>query len=230
MARLERTDLPVDYTAVPVHQLVEDAVEATVPAAAERGLTLERDVPADLPHVWSSELYLQEIVSNLLSNAVKYTPPGGRIRVQVAIDAGDGAAGPADAAGLAPRLRIAVADTGYGLTAEEQAQLFTRFFRSQRPEVRREPGTGLGLAFTRQMVERIDGTIAVTSVPGKGSTFTVTFPLRPPTAAVHPDGAPTGPPGTPAAPGAPDGAVSDGAAPGPARERPRDASLPEGAA
>jgi signal transduction histidine kinase len=233
MARLERTDLPVDYTAVPVHQLVEDAVEATAPAAAERGLTLERDIPADLPHVWSSELYLQEIVSNLLSNAVKYTPPGGRIRVQVAVDAGAGAGvdGAADAAGLAPpaaaraapRLRIAVADTGYGLTDEEQAQLFTRFFRSQRPEVRREPGTGLGLAFTRQMVERIDGTIAVTSVPGEGSTFTVSFPLRPAAAAAHPDGAPAAPAG------APDGAVTDGAAPGPARERRRDASLPEGA-
>jgi signal transduction histidine kinase len=224
MARLERTDLPVDYTAVPVHQRVEDAVEATVPAAAERGLTLERDIPADLPNVWSSELYLQEIVSNLLSNAVKYTPPGGHIRVQVAVDAVDGAA---DAAGLpppaAPRLRIAVADTGYGLTDEEQAKLFTRFFRSQRPEVRREPGTGLGLAFTRQMVERIDGTIAVTSVPGEGSTFTVSFPLRPAAAAAHPDGAPAG------ATGAPDGAVADGAPPDPARERRRDASLPEGA-
>ena len=76
-------------------------------------------------------------------------------------------------------LRLSVADTGYGLSAEEQAQLFTRFFRSQRPEVRREPGTGLGLAFTRQMVERIGGTIAVQSEAGAGSTFTVTLPLRP---------------------------------------------------
>ena len=93
MARLERTDLPVDYSAVAVHQLVEDAVETSVPAAAERGVTLERDIPADLPLLWSSELYLREIVSNLLSNAVKYTPPGGRIRVQVAVDGAGGAGG-----------------------------------------------------------------------------------------------------------------------------------------
>ncbi|HEX2325177.1 MAG TPA: PAS domain-containing sensor histidine kinase [Chloroflexota bacterium] len=189
MARLERPDLPVEYGEVAIDQLLEDAVEATAPTATERGLRLEQDIPAGLPRLWSSELYLQEIVTNLLSNAVKYTPPGGRITVGASVTAGPRCAAPLAGPFLvgAPLqgeaegglLRLFVADTGYGLSAEEQAQLFTRFFRSQRPEVRREPGTGLGLAFTRQMVERIGGTIAVQSEAGAGSTFTVTLPLRP---------------------------------------------------
>ena len=189
MARLERPDLPVEYGEVAIDQLLEDAVEATAPTATERGLRLEQDIPAGLPRLWSSELYLQEIVTNLLSNAVKYTPPGGRVTVGASVTAGPPSAAPLAGPFLVGvplegeaeggLLRLSVADTGYGLSAEEQAQLFTRFFRSQRPEVRREPGTGLGLAFTRQMVERIGGTIAVQSEAGAGSTFTVTLPLRP---------------------------------------------------
>jgi hypothetical protein len=98
MARLERPDLPVEYSEVAVDQLLEDAVEATAPAAAERGLRLERDIPADLPRLWSSELYLQEIVTNLLSNAVKYTPAGGRVTVGASVAAAPRSAAPLDGA------------------------------------------------------------------------------------------------------------------------------------
>ena len=97
MARLERPDLPVEYGEVAIDQLLEDAVEATAPTATERGLRLEQDIPAGLPRLWSSELYLQEIVTNLLSNAVKYTPPGGRVTVGASVTAGPRSAAPSPA-------------------------------------------------------------------------------------------------------------------------------------
>ncbi|MGH2370625.1 MAG: sensor histidine kinase, partial [Chloroflexota bacterium] len=81
-------------------------------------------------------------------------------------------------------LRLSVTDTGYGMSAEEQARLFTKFFRSGRAEVRRERGTGLGLALSKQMVERLGGTIEVQSALGAGSTFTVALPLVSPPDAV----------------------------------------------
>ena len=81
-----------------------------------------------------------------------------------------------------------MSDTGYGMPPEEQAKLFSKFFRSSRPEIRKERGTGLGLALTKQMVEKIGGRIAVESAVGRGSTFTVTLPVAAET--------PTGPPPT----------------------------------
>ncbi|MDQ3701774.1 MAG: PAS domain-containing sensor histidine kinase, partial [Chloroflexota bacterium] len=193
MARLQRTDLPLEYHRVAVDHLVEDAVEAITATAEAKGLVLERDIPAGLPRLWSSTLYLQEIVNNLLDNAVKYTPEGGRVSVTVQVGpapapsdavAGDAEAQvsetvPLDATAL-PWLHITVADTGYGISEADLDRLFTQFFRSNEPEVRREPGTGLGLAFTKQMVDRIGGSINVRSTRGAGSTFTAAFPLLSP--------------------------------------------------
>jgi signal transduction histidine kinase len=82
---------------------------------------------------------------------------------------------------------IAVADTGYGISEEDQARLFTKFFRSGQQEVEQERGTGLGLALAKQMVERLGGTITVRSQLGVGSTFTIAFPLVRPEAAAPED-------------------------------------------
>ena len=132
------------------------------PRATEKGIEVTLVAPEDLPVVLSDELLVRRIVDNLLSNAVKYTPSGGKVRVT------------AKAAGSA--VEIAVADTGIGLTDEEQKLLFQRFFRSARPEARQERGTGLGLALVQESVRRLGGTIRVTSKVGVGTTFTVTIP------------------------------------------------------
>ncbi len=199
MARLERTDLPLEYRQVAVDHLVEDALESIAAPAEAKGLTVQRDIPPGLPRLWSSELYLQEIVNNLLDNAVKYTPEGGRISVAVsigpppispagpparALTAGGVGAPPGipEPASVPAWVRIAVADTGYGIAEADMGRLFTQFFRSNQPEVRREPGSGLGLAFTKRMVDRIGGAIRVESTLGAGSTFTVAFPLLSPQA------------------------------------------------
>ena len=109
-------------------------------------------------------MLLREALSNLVSNAVKYTPEGGEIRVW------------AEAGARPKTIVIGVRDTGIGLSEDDQARLFTKFFRSADPKVQRERGTGLGLALTHALVTRIGGTITVESTQGHGTTFRLTVP------------------------------------------------------
>jgi len=104
------------------------------------------------------------VVLNLLSNAVKFTPPGGSVRVTA--QALDGSA------------KIAVSDTGAGIAPEDQNAIFEAFRQVGSDVTRKREGTGLGLALARRFVELHGGTIGVQSAPGKGSTFTVTLPIR----------------------------------------------------
>lgn len=168
MARVERPDFAAEIGEVNVTRLLSEAMEgiATVAKAKQQTVCLERP---DTPIVaLSSELFLREIISNLLSNAVKYTPIGGSVvaRLQLRPE-------------TPPSIEIAISDTGYGMSEEELAQLFNKFFRSGRPEIRKERGTGLGLALVKRMVERLGGTIRVESTLGKGSTFIVLLPYVP---------------------------------------------------
>ena len=104
-----------------------------------------------------------QILTNLLSNAHKYTPEEGPINLSVEV--------------VGPVACIAVTDSGIGLSTEEQARLFTRFYRARNAATEGIDGTGLGLAITRSLVEMQGGKIQVTSEPGHGSTFRFTLPL-----------------------------------------------------
>ncbi len=123
-------------------------------------------VEPDLPALVTDELLLRRTVDNLLTNAVKYTPSGGTVRLTAARQGNN--------------VVIAVADTG--LTQEEQQRLFEQFFRSARPEARRQSGTGLGLALARETARRLSGEIRVLSAEGVGSTFRLRLPVRHPEA------------------------------------------------
>jgi signal transduction histidine kinase len=105
------------------------------------------------------------VFANLLTNAVKYSPGGREIVVRVERD---GAAA-----------RVQVIDQGVGVPAEALPRLFDRFYRVSET-ARGASGLGLGLYISRRIVEAHGGTIAVASVPGQGSTFTVTLPLGAP--------------------------------------------------
>jgi PAS domain S-box-containing protein len=130
--------------------------------ASEKQIETTLTIEPDLPPLTTDELLLRRIVDNLLSNAIKYTPAGGTVRLS--------------AAARNQGIEIAVTDSGIGLTDDEQEKLFERFFRSNRPEARKERGTGLGLALVRESVRRLGGDIRVTSHVGVGSTFTVWIP------------------------------------------------------
>jgi two-component system, NarL family, sensor histidine kinase BarA len=162
LRRMESGAEQLQPTPLPMDRILQLVVAMARPRASEKRIEMTLDSPENLPTVLSDELLVRRIIDNLLSNAIKYTPPGGRVMV-TARAAGEG-------------IEIAVADTGIGLTEEEQRLLFQRFFRSARPEARQERGTGLGLALVRESLRRLGGDIRVQSEVGQGSTFTVTIP------------------------------------------------------
>lgn len=114
---------------------------------------------------------ITQIVDNLLTNAIKFTPAGGFVSVGFGKDAAF--------------LYIRVEDTGVGISAEDQGQMFDRFFRSRSARVNAVPGAGLGLSIVRSLVDAHEGTIDIESTTGDGTTVTVRLPLAGPAAALR---------------------------------------------
>ncbi|WP_232361505.1 two-component regulator propeller domain-containing protein [Paraneptunicella aestuarii] len=112
-----------------------------------------------------SEDALEKIVSNLLSNALKYTPEGGHVELSV---------GEHDE----KHVVISVRDTGVGISLEDQSRVFERFTRIRNPMQVFSPGAGIGLALVRQLVEKLGGRISIVSELGRGSQFSVIFPME----------------------------------------------------
>lgn len=147
----------VDFAAI-----VLDSCAIFEAAAAERGLRLTCRVP-DFPVCLNAHDYrLQRLVSNLIDNAIKFTPSGGEITVTLTSSV--------------KQVSLTVADTGIGMTVEEQSRIFERFYRADKS--RHQPGSGLGLTLVHAIVGFYHGDIAVDSTPGRGTTFTVTLPRQ----------------------------------------------------
>ncbi len=122
------------------------------------------DLDADLPGFCADELRIQQVLSNLVSNAIKFTPPQGRVVVR-AIQEADS-------------LRLAVSDTGTGISLADQDRIFERFYQAETGPQSKAGGYGLGLAIAKLIVEQHGGRIGVESQPGEGSSFSFTIPLR----------------------------------------------------
>jgi signal transduction histidine kinase/ligand-binding sensor domain-containing protein/CheY-like chemotaxis protein/AraC-like DNA-binding protein len=143
----------INYLAESFHSLAaEKHINLTVQAAEQ---TLIMDFDADK---------LAVIVSNLLSNAIKFTAEGGEVVVHLV---------PESAC-----FSISVKDNGIGLATEDIPFVFDRFYQAGQAAVRRHPGTGIGLALTKELVTLMKGTIQVESEPGKGSEFVVRLPIH----------------------------------------------------
>jgi signal transduction histidine kinase len=151
-----RVDLTPEVTdAVPI----VDELVASLRAATERDISLAVD--DDLPALWVDSQAFATVVDHLLDNAVKYSPGGGP--VTVGLRATDDA------------VEVSVADEGVGMTLEQAAHCFDRFWQAELTDIRRFGGTGIGLYIVRSLVEAMGGRIAVSTAPGEGSTFTVTL-------------------------------------------------------
>ncbi|GID99228.1 sensor histidine kinase [Paractinoplanes durhamensis] len=166
LARLDR-ERPLELGPVELPVLALDAVHAARATAPDRSIELEiRDEPEHLVAV-GDELRLRQVIGNLMTNALVHTPPEAAVVVRLF-------AAPDN------RAVIEIADTGPGLSAEQKAHVFERFYRADEARTRRvdrtETGTGLGLAIVAAIVHAHDGTVEVDSEPGAGATFRVTLP------------------------------------------------------
>ncbi len=161
-SRIEAGRMRAHFAPTDLAALTGDLASTFRSACEKAGLTLDVDCAPLAEPVWVDREMWEKVVLNLLSNAFKFTFNGG-IRVSLAADA--------------DHVRLSVADTGSGIAAEELPHVFERFRRIEGAAARTHEGTGIGLALVQELVRLHGGRVGVESVPGHGSTFSVTIPL-----------------------------------------------------
>jgi NtrC-family two-component system sensor histidine kinase KinB len=159
IGRIESGRGEMQFQGTSPHVMVLEAVEPFRRPSEDQGVTLNIELPPDLPEVWADSTRMNHVFGNLLSNALRYTNPGGKVTVSAQLDA--------------ERVLFSLADTGRGIPEKYLPRIFEQFFRV--PEQGKKTGVGLGLAIVKQIVEAHGGTVGVESQMGKGTTFTFTL-------------------------------------------------------
>jgi len=154
----------IDPEVVDLGEMAQEIISLYGPVARSSHIELKTSIPDRRPILNADRKLLRRVMINLVSNAIKYTPSRGKILVSIKEEDGN--------------VVLSVADTGYGISQEDQKLLFTKFYRTDGPDGRRRkiPGSGLGLAIAKQAAELHHGKIWLQSEKGKGSTFFVSIP------------------------------------------------------
>jgi signal transduction histidine kinase len=147
-------------------QVIADSLEMMRMQADRAGVNLSADIPDSLPELHADERMLRQMLLNLLSNAVKFTLRGGRAWVSAAV--------------VDRILKIAVHDTGVGMSAQDIPKALAPFGQVRGVLSREHQGTGLGLPLVKSLAELHGGTLDLDSLPGKGTVVTINLPLRNP--------------------------------------------------
>jgi hypothetical protein len=165
LSQIQSGKMAMEFRSADLAGIAVGAVEQLRPEADRKRIDLVLSLASDIPPLAVDPTRMAQLLGNLLSNAVKFTPDGGKVEVTLGTE-GDQAV-------------LAVADSGIGIPAADRERIFDRFFRTALATQQAIQGTGLGLAITKAIVEAHNGTIAVDSDEGRGSTFTVRLPLQP---------------------------------------------------
>jgi signal transduction histidine kinase len=166
LQQLDTDTLSMVMSAVNLQEWLPYVVNPYQKRCQEYNLTLEYDIPADLPAFMCDQITLSRIVTELLSNAAKYTPAGGTVTVRMqGINSASGT----------KMLQITVCNTGVEIPIEFQAKIFEKFYRLPKLDIRKLGGTGLGLALVDKLVQRLDGQIQLNTHPQE-TCFVVELP------------------------------------------------------
>jgi PAS domain S-box-containing protein len=164
MSRVQAGKFALDLQTVEVAPLVRNTLANLAADAMKKGHSLVNEVPVTLPSVKADPRRVSQVLSNLVTNAVKYTPEGGTIKVRARVKD--------------ESICVEVADTGLGVSAEQQSRIFQAFTQVDMTNTRSRGGVGLGLSIVKALVEAHGGEVGVESEgEGKGSTFFFTLPL-----------------------------------------------------
>ncbi|MBW3541841.1 MAG: HAMP domain-containing protein [Planctomycetes bacterium] len=166
LAQIESGREVYDVRSIDLREPIEACAKEHTAVAESKGVILETHPPDEEVHIRADDEGLRTIVDNLVDNALEHTPAGGRVAIRW---------GRQDHQAV-----IAVEDTGVGIPAEHQDRIFERFYRVDRARSRERGGTGLGLSIVKHLTQLFGGTVEVSSLVGKGSTFTLRFPLEAP--------------------------------------------------
>lgn len=164
IARSEAGRITIEVSPQDITEAVREVYVELEPLAKERGIAMHHEVPeGDVPEVLADPGKLKEILVNFVSNAIKYNRDGGSITITHQLEDGI--------------LHTSIADTGIGMSGEDLAHLFEKFWRSERREVHEQTGTGLGMFIVKELVERMGGKVWAESEVDKGTTFHFTLPV-----------------------------------------------------
>ena len=155
--------MELNRTAVPLNDWLVSTLSPWEADARQKGLDWVADIPLNLPIVLMDPDRMAQALGNILSNAIKFTPPGGKVAIATKYAAG--------------QLSIQITDSGPGIPAEEQDQIFQPFYRGSQGK-RIVEGMGLGLSIAREILVAHGGDIQVKSAPGAGSTFSLEVPAE----------------------------------------------------
>jgi signal transduction histidine kinase len=162
ISRIERGKIKLEPEEIKLLPYVEETISGLKHRLDEKSQSISVNVSADSPTIYADPNRLVQVLTNLVSNAWKYTQEGGDIKI--------------NASQMNGYMYVEVVDNGIGISEEDQAKLFTQFFRSESPAVREQTGWGLGLNVTKKLVEFMGGEIGMNSALGEGSTFWFTVP------------------------------------------------------
>ena len=165
LSRADMGELSMEREKVELSSLAREVWDDLQIMAQEKGIQLQF-MGDGFTRVEGDPLFLRQLILNLTENGLKYTPAGGIVELQVKGDQDEGVA------------RIWVSDTGVGIAQKDLKRVFDRFFRVDKARSRETGGTGLGLSISQWIAQAHEGQINVKSKVGKGSTFTVTLPLK----------------------------------------------------
>ena len=163
LSRIDSARFDLEISEVGIGSLINDIVESVSTDFEQNDQQFSVDVDASIPAMMVDRVRIGQVLTNLLSNAQRYTPDGGRVGLRAYVEH--------------ENLVLSVADSGFGISREDQERVFERFARVGRNGPRPEGSTGLGLAITKALVELHGGTIQIKSESGAGSEFTVRVPI-----------------------------------------------------
>ena len=164
LSELQRGPAPATSELIPIGDAIDSAISTIASEASLRRVKLERGPILNLA-VPGSRYQLEQALVNLLANAVKFNQPDGQVHVETRQENG--------------HISILISDTGVGIPSTDLPRIFERFYRVDKARSRQVGGTGLGLSIVKHIVERMNGQVSATSQLGKGSVFTITFPVSP---------------------------------------------------
>lgn len=164
ISQMEGGGLSVTKHQTDVERMLKEVLDHVRPQFDKKSQTLENSLPVKMPKLSVDKDKIAGTLINLLGNACKYTPEDGTIRFSVEVEPGS--------------IAIHVEDSGYGISSEELPRVFDKFFRSSDQQIRNVEGTGLGLAFAKEVARLHGGSLTAQSEVGRGSRFTLTLPLE----------------------------------------------------
>ncbi len=164
ISNIELGEMKFFFESVSLEGILENVLPMVAKNAGEKNISLEKDIPEDLPLVRADRDRLVQILLNILDNAVKFTPEGGKVSIRANREADN-------------TVSIKISDTGIGVPQDEVSRLGERFYRVEKTRSRELGGTGLGLSIVKHLMSAHDGRMEIQSRLGQGTTVTLYFPV-----------------------------------------------------